>query len=99
MGSYSLLATLLASTSFFAGTLALNKLPHVKAVPIANCSGFPNYDPSTGTSGAWSPFVDQSHSPAEGYGDSVQIVYTGAPEVQIVRVCLVLEVLPHTNHG
>lgn len=68
---------------------ALNTLPNVTAVAVNDCSAYPNYDASTGAASGWLIWVNQSNSPVEGYGDSVQIVYeTGVQGVQNVRVCL-----------
>jgi len=68
---------------------ALNTLPNVTAVALNDCSAYPNYDAATGAANGWIIWVDQSNSPAEGYGDSVQIVYeTGVQGVQIVRMTI-----------
>lgn len=81
----SLLAPL-ALLSLASSVTALNTLPNVTAVPVTDCSAFPNYDASTGLADQWLIWVNQSNSPAEGYGDATQIVYDGSNGVHIVRV-------------
>ncbi|KAF2094318.1 hypothetical protein NA57DRAFT_60948 [Rhizodiscina lignyota] len=66
---------------------ALNTLPNVTAVAVNDCSAYPDYNPSMGSATGWLYWVNQSNSPAEGNGDSVQIVYeSGVQGVQIVRM-------------